>query len=824
MERITIAELDIDVSALVKEQANVVARIDELRNSQKQLKAENKSGTAEYVTQAAEIKRLSAIQRTQERSIISLTDATGQLSTAEARVNELTAQSIQSNNQATENTRELIRLRDLLNTETKEGAAAVELINAKIDQNNEFLDSNSDEVTKNRRNVGSYKESIKEAVGELGLFPGAAGGATNATKGLNAALLANPIAAIIALLFGLFKAFSSTQEGADKLNAVLQPLKAIFDVLLGVVQQFALFLSNELTAAFKNPKQAIQDFGGFLVRQLTNRLKGIVNQFGAVGDAIQSLIRLDFEGLKKAGLDFANSQIQILTGVEDGVGKAKAAYQGLTEVVETGIAAGRRLAEIQVEIEQLQIDQAVPLARLRREYEELRVQAENVNRTEDERLKSIDDALALKRTIAQEEQKLLDLQIEQLTLQQSLNDTSREEELQLQQLIARREEIEAQRIGSSIELENKKNAILVGLEKKLEEEVKKSEEEKKKAIAKTNLERQKEIETQKQVIAEVQELRTRENALYIEQLRQRGATEAELRLEQANIEAEQNISRLQAQNQLELLEFQNKLLQNQITKEEFDRLSLAAEKRLGDEIILAEAEAARKRVEIAQAEVDARLSLVSGLFSNIANIFGENSKAGKAAAIAQATIDAFAGANKALASVPFPFNLAAAATSLASGLATVRKITKVNTGNEFKGVESAAKGGNRPKAERGGLFKVGGRRHSAGGTSFFGEDGTEFEAEKDEIIGVLSRDASKAFMNFNDAFTSGSSQGINSFAQGGVVTRPTSGPSINTGDLADKIASSLAAELEAMPNPVVSVVEIAEGMRRRTNLEEGASF
>ena len=83
--------------------------------------------------------------------------------------------------------------------------------------------------------------------------------------------------------------------------------------------------------------------------------------------------------------------------------------------------------------------------------------------------------------------------------------------------------------------------------------------------------------------------------------------------------------------------------------------------------------------------MDSTLSVASQTFGNLATIFGEQSKAGKAAAIAQATIDALqasAAAFRGMIQVfPGPAGIAlgavAAASALATGFATVKKITAV---------------------------------------------------------------------------------------------------------------------------------------------------
>lgn len=71
--------------------------------------------------------------------------------------------------------------------------------------------------------------------------------------------------------------------------------------------------------------------------------------------------------------------------------------------------------------------------------------------------------------------------------------------------------------------------------------------------------------------------------------------------------------------------------------------------------------------------------VVSNALGQVAEIVGKETAAGKALAIAQATIDTYAGASKALAAYPPPFNFIAAGAVVVAGLLNVKKIisTKV---------------------------------------------------------------------------------------------------------------------------------------------------
>jgi hypothetical protein len=82
-------------------------------------------------------------------------------------------------------------------------------------------------------------------------------------------------------------------------------------------------------------------------------------------------------------------------------------------------------------------------------------------------------------------------------------------------------------------------------------------------------------------------------------------------------------------------------------------------------------DAEKQYVELTEAD---KLSIVSDGIGAVASLVGENTAAGKALAVAQAGIDTYAGANKALATYPPPFGAIAAGTVIVAGLLNVKKI------------------------------------------------------------------------------------------------------------------------------------------------------
>lgn len=216
------------------------------------------------------------------------------------------------------------------------------------------------------------------------------------------------------------------------------------------------------------------------------------------------------------------------------------------------------------------------------------------------------------------------------------------------------------------------------------------------------------------------------------------------------------------------------------------------------------------KTAINKAAMDNKLSLANQTFGNLATIMGKESTAGKAMAVAQATIDTYKAATaaySAMSGIPIvgpALGAVAAAAAVAAGIANVKKITSTKP----------------PKAEKGALFGIGGNRHSAGGTLFTGADGTQFEAEQGELIGVMNRNAARHFMAFNNAFPAGGASAPNYFAGGGIVSREIAQQTLNTDELALKIAEAN----KNLPPPVVAVQDIITEGNSHVRVRDAANF
>lgn len=111
-------------------------------------------------------------------------------------------------------------------------------------------------------------------------------------------------------------------------------------------------------------------------------------------------------------------------------------------------------------------------------------------------------------------------------------------------------------------------------------------------------------------------------------------------------------------------------------EQQYDELFKMAEK-AGEDIVGLEEQKAKAIQRIKNQQTRDSLDALNESLENVKQIFGEETKAGKAAAVAQATINTYSAATAALDDAPVPFNFVLAATTIAAGLQNINKILTV---------------------------------------------------------------------------------------------------------------------------------------------------
>jgi len=277
------------------------------------------------------------------------------------------------------------------------------------------------------------------------------------------AMAATGIGALVLVLGSLISYLTTTQEGMDKVTRVTRPLKAIFEVLKGVVQELGGKVFSTLAKAITSPKQAFIDLANVIQENVINRFKAL----GLIGPAIMKIFSKDWkQGLK----DLGDAVIQSGTGIEGASDKLMNAGKAVGEKIKEGVESGANLGELDIGISKMENAMIADRARLNKEFAESRELARDMTVSEKERAEAAQRAIKIQDELLGKEQAIIDKKIERMEIEHGLNDTSRADDAELQQLIADRYKFEE-------EAANKRKSarqLLTGIERKADAEASKA--------------------------------------------------------------------------------------------------------------------------------------------------------------------------------------------------------------------------------------------------------------------------------------------------------------------------------------------------------------
>lgn len=700
------------------------------------------------------------------------------------------------------NTAELNKMSEAERTTSEAGINLSESTKALSDK----LKTLESSIGDNRRNVGNYAEGVKEGIlqtngltGATGAMVGGLKSSIGGVRAFNAALKANPIMLVVSVILLLMstieKLMNRNTELSTSLKAAFAPFKVIFERLL-----------DWITGLFKGVAWVLENIS-----------KGVVWLLDNLG--------LISEETKKAA------------------------------------TAAAQLEKETQRIYQAETDALVPMAKMRREMEELKNIAADQTKSAKERQDALQAAQAKLREIKKSELDILEAKYKQVAVQNSLSYTSAEAARAEQEALAALDEAKAKYatqekeiIGQISGIENQENAKRAAAAKAAADAKKKAEEDRIKAIAdaekKAADERkaqqdlilkqygeavtalqldiaekevaggQATLEEQKRVIDErlAMEKYRREQNLIGEQ--EYNNNVRAINLEFAQMVADDNAARAEQEKNRKALDLENqRMLNDALATNDLESQLARLDAQKAAEIANAEAigadtAAIEQRYDILKEErkkeyYNAQLNMASQTASQLVNLLGQESAAGKAFAVAQATINTYLGASKAIADGGF-WGIAQAAIVIAAGLKQVMSIVKT------KEPDTKISTNTRKFAKGGQIY---GASHSQGGVTFTGDNGQRFEAEGGENVYILNRKASGAInalsaLNMEYGGRSFGSSGVYRYANGGKI-QVTGGGSVSFPTdvtLSDtslmKLASIMYDSVAAIPNPQVAVTDI----------------
>ena len=484
------------------------------------------------------------------------------------------------------------------------------------------------ETSKSTQSMNTTLDQVTGgAVTKFNKFKGAIGSVTTGFKSLRVAIIATGIGALLIAVTALGQAFTRSEEGQNKFAKILGVIGSVTGNLLDLLAD----LGENIISVFENPKQSIKDFANLIKDNIVNRFEGLLNLIPNLGKAVEQLFKGNFKEAGKIAADSVGKVVLGVDSVTDSLDNAVESVKAFGKEIKADSEAASKIADQRAAAEKKARDLIVSRAQAEQDIARLREKAVNKDKfTAEERIKFLEEAGKISEDLADKETEVAKLRLEAKRTENALTKSNKDDLNEAAQLEASVIQLETQRLN---------------LQKRLSTELLTARNE-----AKASAKEEPEVIDKK--LLKIQEIQ--------EAYRQKQKDkDAETELEKINLEEERKLAeldRLKATKE-----------QKQEVEDYYNGLRLDNKKATD-----------KAETEIDDAKKEAFLSnlgAVSGALNGLSALAGENAEAQKGIGIAQAVIDTYIGATKALAQGGIAGPVAAAGV-IASGLASVITIAK----------------------------------------------------------------------------------------------------------------------------------------------------
>ena len=517
---------------------------------------------------------------------------------------------------------------------------------SQIEELKNQIENLSKEVVESNKKTEDALEQLKKTTEET----------SGGIKGMGVAIKAAGIGLFLKVFEGLTELFMSNQKVVDASQTAYKALEIAFNDLFKLVEGSIGPITDYFKKIFDDPQKAVADLGTAIKENMIERFNSAIEVLGYLGTAIKKVFEGDWDGAIEAASNAGKEFTDVLTGVDDSFDKT-------VELVKDVAVATANYTKKTTEAAAASVQMAKEAQRA--ELLNIGILEESDRRAEEQR------------QIRDEERNTITERIEANEKLKGILEKQNKDMLENAKIVER-QAIAAFNLNGGIEQE----LALIAAKNEV------------KAVEAT-------------IAGFISEQKANDLALTREK-QELDATindgEILRRQEEREWNAERNqgelmrITALQEATVLEISEETKRLEAKKALYKEGTQAFADA----NEELVNYQAESNRKMAELEDMSAAAKIDIAKSTLNSLATIFGKESKAGKAAAIALTTIETLQSsisAYKSLAGIPVvgpALGGIAAAGALATGFRTVKEIigTKLPTVNGVGGGDtSGGRGG-----------------------------------------------------------------------------------------------------------------------------------
>lgn len=538
---------------------------------------------------------------------------------------------------------------------------------AKTDAANQNLRETSAELEKVNKGIAETNKAGGQIKGLKKSFDSAKTGARGLAKGFRAigvALKAAGIGLVIAAFATLQDLFRQNQKAADLFNTAFEAVAIAFNDFVNFIDDNFGKITGFFKAIFEDPLDSIKAFGDAIKNNIIERINSGLEVIGLLGKAVTAVFKGEWTEAMEAAKEAGSEYIDVLTGVDNTLEKTEEVLNEVIPAVTEYVEETTKAAAANVELKKQAELALVANQGLIEKYD---LQAETLRRIRDDERNSIEVRKQANNDLAE----VLDKQEKAMLANAQISLKAAQAELKKD-----KDNVEAKK--AVMEAENELAAVRAQINSFRSEQHSNDT-----ALTKEELELNQTVIDGVNARAKAQQDAT--NALIQDDVKriqaQQQALAAEMQIEVERLTKKRDLHEKGTQDYVDA----NEELLNYISDSNIRVMELDQE--LSD----AQAEISQKNADNAKAEADAKiqaqiatLNATSQALGSLAQLAGEGTKLGKAAALAQILVDTASGISSAISGA----TAAAAATGPAAPVVTPLLIAQL-VGQVLAGMASA---------------------------------------------------------------------------------------------------------------------------------------